>query len=108
MAPKMHVKAGDNVKVIAGKDKGKEGKILTVVTSSGRVIVEGVSVAKRHQKPTQQMPQGGIIEKEAPIAGSNVMLVCPACGKASRLGQKFLDNGSKVRVCKKCNEVVDK
>ncbi len=108
MAPKMHVKAGDKVKVIAGKDKGKEGKILSVVTSSGRVIVEGVSVAKRHQRPTQQMPQGGIIEKEAAIAGSNVMLVCPACGAATRVGHKILDNGTKVRVCKKCNEVVDK
>ena len=108
MAPKMQVKAGDKVKVIAGKDKGKEGKILSVIPSTGRVIVEGVSVAKRHQRPTQQMPQGGIIEKEAPISNSNVQLVCPACGAATRVGHKILDNGTKVRVCKKCNEVVDK
>ncbi|QRN86920.1 50S ribosomal protein L24 [Clostridia bacterium] len=104
----MQVKTGDKVKVIAGKDKGKEGKILSVITSSSRVIVEGVSVAKRHQRPTQQMPQGGIIEKESPISVSNVMLVCPACGETTRVGHVFLDNGSKVRVCKKCNEVVDK
>ena len=108
MAPKMQVRSGDKVKVIAGKDKGKEGKVLAVVPSTSRVIVEGVSVAKRHQRPTQQMPQGGIIEKEAPISNSNVMLVCPACGKATRVGHKVLDNGTKVRVCKKCNEVVDK
>lgn len=108
MAPKMQVKTGDKVKVIAGKDKGKEGKILSVITSSSRVIVEGVSVAKRHQRPTQQMPQGGIIEKESPISVSNVMLVCPSCGATTRVGHVFLENGSKVRVCKKCNEVVDK
>ncbi len=108
MAPKLQVKTGDKVRVIAGKDKGKEGKILSVIPSTKRVIVEGVSIAKRHQRPTQQMPQGGIIEKEAPISNSNVMLICPACGKATKTGQKFLDNGTKVRFCKKCNEVVDK
>lgn len=108
MAPKLQVKSGDKVQVIAGKDKGKVGKVLSVDPAAGRVIVEGVAVAKRHQRPTQQMPQGGIIEKEAAISSSNVMLVCPACGKTSRVGRSVLEDGTKVRVCKKCSEVVDK
>ena len=108
MAPKMQVKSGDKVKVIAGKNKGKMGKVLTAIPRENRVIVEGVAVAKRHQRPTQQMPQGGIIEKELPISSSNVMLVCPACGEATRIGHKFLEDGKKVRICRKCGEVVDK
>ena len=90
---KMHVKRGDTVKVIAGKDKGKEGKI----------IVEGVAVAKRHQKARVQGQESGIIHKEMPIDASNVMRVCSKCGKAARTGVKVLDDGSKMRYCKKCN-----
>lgn len=108
MAPKMQVKTGDKVEVIAGKDKGKKGKILSVEPSRGRVIVEGVAVSKRHQKPTQKNPQGGILEKESAIANSNVMLVCPSCSKATRTGHRILDGKKKVRVCRKCGEVVDK
>ena len=94
---KMHVKRGDTVKVIAGKDKGKEGKIITAIPADGKVIVEGVAVAKRHQKAS------GIIHKEMPIDASNVMRVCSKCGKAARTGVKVLDDGSKMRYCKKCN-----
>ena len=90
---KMHVKRGDTVKVIAGKDKGKEGKI----------IVEGGAVAKRHQKARVQGQESGIIHKEMPIDASNVMRVCSKCGKAARTGVKVLDDGSKMRYCKKCN-----
>ncbi len=108
MAPKLHVKKGDKVRIIAGKDKGKEGKILTSIPASQRVIVEGVNVIKKHQRPTQKMPQGGILEREAAIASSNVMLICPACSAATRIGHKHLGDGKKVRVCKKCGEVVDK
>ena len=108
MAPSLHVKKGDTVKVISGKNKGKEGKVLVSMPSDKKVIVEGVNVIKRHTRPTQQLPQGGIIEREAPIASSNVMLVCPSCKKAARTGQQFLKDGKKARVCKKCGEVVDK
>ena len=81
---KMHVKRGDTVKVIAGKDKGKEGKIITAIPADGKVIVEGVAVAKRHQKARVQGQESGIIHKEMPIDASNVMRVCSKCGKAAR------------------------
>jgi large subunit ribosomal protein L24 len=108
MASKVHVKRGDTVLVITGKNSGKKGKVLTVFPSKQRVIVEGVNIVKRHTKPTQQMPQGGIIEKEAAISSSNVMLFCNKCNNPTRIAHKFLDNGKKVRVCKKCGEVLDK
>ncbi len=100
---KMHVKRGDIVKVIAGKDKGKEGKIITAIPDSGKVIVEGVAVAKRHQKARMQGQESGIIHKEMPIDVSNVMRVCSKCGKAARTGVKVFEDGSKMRYCKKCN-----
>lgn len=105
--PKLKVKKGDTVVVITGKDAGHKGKILEVLPVENRVVVEGVNVVKRHTKPTQQMPQGGIVEKEASIHGSNVMVYCSKCGKPSRVGKKVLDNGNKVRFCKKCGEVLD-
>ncbi len=108
MAHKMHVKKGDTVRVIAGKDLGKKGKILEVIPDTKRVIVEGVNVVHRHTRPTRELPQGGIVENEAPVHASNVQLICPRCGKNSRVGRKVLDNGKKARICKKCNEVVDK
>lgn len=108
MASKVHVKRGDTVLVITGKDAGKKGKVLTVMPSRKRVIVEGVNVIKRHTKPTQKMPQGGIIEREAAISSSNVMLFCNKCNNPTRIARKFLDDGKKVRVCKKCGEVLDK
>ncbi|BAT72211.1 large subunit ribosomal protein L24 [Thermosulfidibacter takaii ABI70S6] len=101
------IKREDFVVVIAGKDKGKKGKVLRVIPKRQRVVVEGVNIVKKHQKPTATTA-GGIIEKEAPIHVSNVMLVCPKCGKATRVGFAFLEDGTKVRKCKKCQEVIDK
>ena len=100
---KMHVKRGDTVKVIAGKDKGKEGKIITAMPAEGKVIVEGIAVAKRHQKARVQGQESGIIHKEMQIDASNVMRVCSKCGKAARTGVKILADGSKMRYCKKCD-----
>ncbi len=102
---KMHVKRGDLVKVIAGKDKGKEGKIVEAIPSKGKVIVEGVATAKKHQKPRMQGQEGGILHIDMPIDASNVMRICPKCGKPSRTGIKVLEDGSKARFCKKCNEL---
>ena len=107
MNNKLHVKTGDTVVVLSGKDKGKKGKVLSANPAERKVIVEGVSVASRHTKPRRQGEQGGILKKETPIYASKVMLVCPKCGKAARTGFKFLDNGSKVKYCKKCNEMLD-
>jgi len=106
--PKLSVKKGDTVLVIAGKDNGKKGKIVQVLPKENRVVVEGVNVVKRHTRPSQKLPQGGIVEKEAPIHASNVMVICPSCGKPTRVGKKFLADGSKIRVCKKCGESLDK
>ena len=102
---KLHVKRGDIVKVISGKDKGKEGKVVTAMPEAGKVIVEGVAVVKKHQKARMQGQESGIINMEAAIDASNVLRVCPSCGKAARTGVKVLEDGSKVRYCKKCNEV---
>lgn len=104
---KLHVRSGDYVEVIAGKDKGKRGKILGVEPERSRVIVEGVNIVKRHTKPSRQNTQGGIIEKPAPIHSSNVLLYCKQCEKGVRTGKKFLDDGEKVRYCKKCGEVFE-
>jgi len=106
--PKVHVKKGDTVLVITGKSAGKKGKVIEVLPKEGKVVVEGVNIAKKHTKPTQKMPQGGIVEKEAPIDSSNVMLVCTKCNTPTRVGKKALDTGKNVRACKKCGEVVDK
>jgi large subunit ribosomal protein L24 len=105
---KLHVKKGDTVVVLSGKDKGKKGKVIEALPTAGKVVVEGVHTVKRHTKPTQKMPQGGIIAKESPLASSKVMLVCPACNKPTRIGKTLLANGKYARACKKCNEVIDK
>jgi large subunit ribosomal protein L24 len=105
---KLHVKKDDTVKILAGKDKGKTGKVLQVLPEKNRVLVESLNIIKRHTRPTQANNEGGILEKEAAIAISNVQLVCSSCGQAARTGQRVLEDGSKVRFCKKCNEVVDK
>lgn len=102
------IKKGDNVEIISGKDRGKRGKVLKVQPKDNRVIVEGVNILHHHMKPTQEMPQGGIVENEGPIHISNVQLVCPRCEQKSRVGINILDDSSKVRVCKKCGEVIDK
>lgn len=103
----MNVKKGDRVKVIAGKDKGKEGEIIRSVPSKGRVVVEKVNVVKKAMRPTQKNPQGGISSMEAPIDVSNVMLVCPSCKKPTRVGHRIKDDGKKVRVCKKCGKDIN-
>lgn len=103
---KIHVRKGDTVLVITGKNAGKKGKILSVIPETSRVVVEGVNVVKRHSRPTQKMPQGGIVEKEAPIHSSNVMLFCGKCNSPARVGKKYLESGDKVRICKKCGEAI--
>ncbi len=92
------------VKVIAGKDKGMEGKVITAMPNKGKVIVEGVAIVSKHQKARRQGQESGILKMEAPIDASNVMRICSKCGKAARTGIKILEDGSKVRYCKKCNE----
>ncbi|WP_457568678.1 50S ribosomal protein L24 [Desulfurobacterium sp.] len=103
---KFKIKAGDKVVVIAGKDKGKVGKVLKVLPEEERVIVEGVRIIKKHLKPSQKYPEGGIIEREAPIHISNVMLVDPKDGKPTRVGIKF-ENGKKFRYAKRSGAVID-
>ena len=103
---KLHVKKGDNVVVLSGKDKGKQGKIIEAMPKHGKVVVEGINKVKRHTKPSMKAPQGGILTKEMPLHACKVMLVCPACNKPTRIGHKEV-NGKNVRVCKKCGEVVD-
>ncbi|WP_071458959.1 50S ribosomal protein L24 [Bacillus massilinigeriensis] len=103
----MHVKKGDKVMVISGKDKGKTGNILAAFPKQSRVLVEGVNIVKKHAKPSQLNPQGGIISKEAPIHVSNVMPIDPKSGEPTRVGYK-VEDGKKVRVAKKSGEVLDK
>lgn len=106
--PKVHVKKGDTVLVITGKDSGKKGKVLEVQPKNSKVIIEGISIVKRHTKPTQAAPQGGIVEKESAIASSNVMLFCPKCNKPTRIGKRVMNNGAVARQCKHCGEVFEK
>lgn len=103
----MHVKKGDKVMVISGKDKGKQGVILEAFPKKDRVLVEGVNIVKKHAKPSQINPQGGIISKEAPIHVSNVMPLDPKTGEPTRVGYK-VEDGKKVRVAKKSGEILDK
>ncbi|SDI90363.1 MULTISPECIES: 50S ribosomal protein L24 [Alteribacillus] len=105
--PKLHVKKGDKVKVITGKDKGQEGVILQAYPSQQRVLVEGVNIVKKHAKPSQENPQGGILNQEAPIHVSNVMPLDPKSGEPTRVGFKEED-GKKVRIAKKSGEPLDK
>ena len=97
----MNIRKDDKVIVLSGKDKGKEGKVLTAMPKEGKLIVEGISVASRHQKPRRQGEEGGIIKMPTPIYACKVMVVCPKCGKPTRVAHK-LDSGKSVRVCKKC------
>ena len=102
----MNIKKGDTVVVLSGRDKGKQGKVLSADPKGGKVVVEGVSVAMKHRKPRKQNEEGGIIKMETPIYVSKVMRVCPKCSKPTRAAYRFLDDGTKVRVCKKCNEII--
>ena len=107
MAAKSYIKKDDKVKVIAGKDKGKIGKVLKVDRKKGGLIIEKINIVKRHSKPTQTNRQGGIVEKEMPIQWSNVMVMCGKCVGPARVKMQRLEDGNKVRVCVKCNEALD-
>jgi large subunit ribosomal protein L24 len=103
------VRKNDNVMVVTGRDRGKRGRVLRVIPAKDRVIVEGVNFIKRHTKPNpQRNVKGGIVEREAPLAASNVQLICPECGAQTRVGRKLLDDDRRVRFCVKCKGVVDK
>ena len=103
------IRKNDNVVVTTGKDRGKRGRVLRMTPDKNRLVVEGVNIIKRHTKPNPQKNiKGGLVEREAPLHASNVQLVCPECGKPTRIGKKILEDGRKVRVCRKCEGVVDK
>ena len=101
------IKKNDSVLVLTGEDSGKKGRVLSVLGKKDRIVVEGLNIIKRHMKPSKKYSQGGIIEKEAPIERSNVMLVCPKCDKPTKIGNKILENGKKIRECRKCGEVIE-
>lgn len=103
----LSIKKNDTVVVITGKEKGKSGRVLSVDAAKDKLLVEKINMIKKHMKPTRKYAQGGIIEKEAPVDISNVMLLCPKCNKPTRIGNTALQDGKKVRVCKKCREVMD-
>ncbi len=107
MKNRCHLRKDDKVKIITGKDNGKIGKILKVDGEKGRILVENINIVKRHSKPTTQNKQGGIIEGEAPIRWSNVMLMCNKCMTPVRIKMQRLEDGKKVRVCRKCSEIID-
>ncbi|MEW9670172.1 50S ribosomal protein L24 [Ammoniphilus sp. 3BR4] len=104
---KLHVKKGDTVVVITGKDKGKKGRVLAAFPKENRVLVEGINMVKKHTKPNPNNPQGGIVTQEAAIHASNVMLADPKSGEPTRIGYKVLDNGNKVRYAKKSGETIE-
>lgn len=103
----MKIRKNDIVTVISGKDKGKSGKVLKVLTKDSRVVVEKVNFVKKHTRPSQKVQQGGILEKEAPLAVSKVMLICNKCGKRTKVKMGKLAAGKPVRICKKCKEMID-
>ena len=106
--PKLSIRKGDRVQVIAGKDKGKKGKVLFALPKDERVVVEHIAMVKRHMRPTQKSQQGGIQEREAAIHVSNVQLICPSCGQPTRVGHRIAENGVKVRICRSCEGDIDK
>ena len=103
-----HVRKGDTVVVVAGKERGKRGKVLRVIPGKSRVLIEHVNMIKKHQRPTQKLRQGGIIEREGALHLSNVLLVCGRCDRPVRIGIKVLADDRKVRICKRCGEPIDK
>ena len=103
-----HVRKGDSVIIIAGRERGKRGKVMRVFPAEGRLIVERLNMMKKHQKPTQKLRQGGIIEREAPLHLSNVMLVDPGSDKPTRVGVRMLTEGRKARIARKSGEIIDK
>ncbi|HTA77341.1 MAG TPA: 50S ribosomal protein L24 [bacterium] len=104
----MHVHREDTVVVLVGKDRGKKGRVLKIINKTEKVLVEKINMVKRHTRPSQELPQGGIVEKEAAIHVSNLQVVCLKCGKPTRISHKILSSGKKTRACKKCGEILDK
>jgi large subunit ribosomal protein L24 len=103
------IRKNDNVVVTTGKDRGKRGRVVRLEPEKNRLVVEGVNIIKRHTKPNpQKNVKGGVVEREAALHASNVQIVCPECGKPTRIGKKVLDDGRKVRICRKCDGVLDK
>ncbi len=103
------IRRNDSVQVITGKDRGKKGRVLRVIAEKNRLVVEGINFVKRHTRPNPGKGiKGGILEREAPLHASNVQLVCPECSAPTRIGHKVLEDGRKVRICRKCEGVVDK
>ena len=100
------IRKNDTVRVIAGKDKGKSGKVITVFPGKGRMLVQGVNFIKKHARRTREDQQGGIVQMESPVSVSNLMVVCQKCSKAARIGFNTLTDGTKTRICKKCKELI--
>jgi large subunit ribosomal protein L24 len=107
MKYKCHIKKDDKVKIIAGKDSGKIGKVLKVNRKNQRVLVENINIVKRHTRPNAQNKQGGIVESEAPVPWSNAVLMCNKCMAPVRIKMQRLEDGKKIRVCRKCSEIID-
>ncbi len=101
------IRKEDTVYVLTGKEKGKRGRVLAVDRNKSNILIEKVNIIKKHMKPSKKYAQGGIIEKEAPVHLSNIMLLCPKCGKTTKIGVAVLEGGKKHRTCKKCKEVID-
>ncbi|MBI5050301.1 MAG: 50S ribosomal protein L24 [Nitrospirae bacterium] len=104
----MGIKKNDTVVMMSGNEKGKKGRVLAVYNQKGQLLIEKLNIIKRHMKPSKKYAQGGIIEKEAPVYRSKVALVCPKCDKPTKIGCSILENGSKVRVCTVCKEIIDR
>jgi large subunit ribosomal protein L24 len=102
----MRIRKGDRVRVLTGKDRGKEGEVSRAIPAERRVIVDGINVAKKHQRPTRATMQGGIIDKDMPIPVANVAVLCPICGKPTRVGFRVEGDGTKLRICKKCDGII--
>jgi large subunit ribosomal protein L24 len=107
-AGKLHIRKGDLVMVLSGKNKGKKGKVLKAFPAKNKVLVEGINIIKKHARPTQKIPQASIREMEAPIHASNAMLICPSCQQPTRVSYRALSDGKKIRGCKKCGENIEK
>ena len=108
MTPRLHIRKNDLVMVVNGKEKGKSGRILRVMPEKEKVIIEKINFIKRHARPHGKQRQGGILEKEAPLHASNVMLLCEKCNKPVRIGHRVVEGSKKARYCRKCGEIFDK
>ena len=103
----MRIKKGDTVKILLGKDKGRNGKVQKIFKKKNTVLVEGLNIYKKHLKPQKEGQKGGIVEVSRPLAASKLMLICPVCGKAARIGYQQDKTGKKLRICKKCQGLID-